>query len=55
MEGGESLPTELLDALHGYLEKSQLSFGSWNHKIGDTDYRVFFHESQSTTIPRTAG
>ena len=36
-----TMPTEMLDALNLYLGGFQPSVGTWNHKVRNTDYRVF--------------
>jgi hypothetical protein len=39
---GELMPQEMLAALQRHLDEFQPSVGSWNYKVGDTDYRAFF-------------
>ena len=50
MSGGELVPTEVPDALHRHLKDFHPSVGTWNHKIGDTDNRVYFSGGNQETF-----
>jgi hypothetical protein len=41
-EGSEDVPRELLDAFHRYLEETQLSYGTWDHRVADVRYQIGF-------------
>ena len=38
----EAVPSDLTEAFNRFLTEFPLSIGTWDHKIGDTNYKIDF-------------
>ena len=50
VESQDSLPMEMLRALDRYVEEFRTSVGTWQYRIGSTNYRVSFTLTQSIKL-----